>query len=254
MHRWPHRPTKEVCISQFELLLVAIEKFPPGECPGGVPPLEDGNCPEVPGENRSPVVDNQTVHTFVNTPVAITLTGSDPDGDALEFSLVGEPASGIGTLLDERFGTYLYIPELNFQGEDQFSFEAGNGIRRSPVATVTVVVEAQQTSSVPVSINLESGEPIDANPSSIVVEDIDQNMFPDLITANSFSDNISILLNQGNELENEENFMRLPLIEFREFPGFGGFPNDIIATNLGLDRGIGHFALMRPKKMSSEPR
>ena len=48
--------------------------------------------------NRAPVADSQDVVTNGTEPLEITLTGSDPDGDDLTFSIVSEPNTAIGTL------------------------------------------------------------------------------------------------------------------------------------------------------------
>ena len=44
--------------------------------------------------NRPPTADPQTVSTNGSAPLAITLTGSDPDGGALIFSIVSGPSAG----------------------------------------------------------------------------------------------------------------------------------------------------------------
>jgi len=44
--------------------------------------------------NDAPVADDQQVTTPEDTPAAITLTGSDLDGDPLTYSLAGQPAHG----------------------------------------------------------------------------------------------------------------------------------------------------------------
>ena len=44
--------------------------------------------------NRAPTADPQTVSTIGAAPLTITLTGSDPDGGALTFSIVSGPSAG----------------------------------------------------------------------------------------------------------------------------------------------------------------
>ena len=52
--------------------------------------------------NTAPVADNKTASTPANTPITITLSASDVDGDTLTFSRVSPPSHGslgpIGTV------------------------------------------------------------------------------------------------------------------------------------------------------------
>ena len=52
--------------------------------------------------NQAPTADSKTLSANEDTPLAITLTGSDPDGDALTFTVITPPAHGtlgsIGTV------------------------------------------------------------------------------------------------------------------------------------------------------------
>jgi serine protease len=47
--------------------------------------------------NDLPVADDQLVTTEENTPVAITLTATDPDGDTLTYSILSGPSNGVLT-------------------------------------------------------------------------------------------------------------------------------------------------------------
>ncbi|TDE00701.1 choice-of-anchor L domain-containing protein [Jiangella asiatica] len=88
--------------------------------------------------NHPPVADDQAVETEMDTPVDITLTGSDPDGDPITFGDVSDPANG------ELSGTepdLVYTPDDGFTGEDEFTFTVSDGAAVSAPATVTVTVE-----------------------------------------------------------------------------------------------------------------
>lgn len=87
--------------------------------------------------NNSPVADDQTVTTTEDTPVDITLTGSDLDSDPLTYHLGDSPAHGTvtGTLPDVT-----YTPNPNFHGSDSFTFKVNDGAADSAVATIDITV------------------------------------------------------------------------------------------------------------------
>jgi len=87
--------------------------------------------------NRAPTADDQSVTTARDTPVGITLTGTDPDGDPLTFAIATPPAHGTlsGTAPD-----LTYNPSLGYFGPDTFTYTASDGDLTSAPATVSVTV------------------------------------------------------------------------------------------------------------------
>ena len=102
----------------------------------------------------APVANSQSVSTAEDTPLLITLSGMDVDGQALTFSLGTGPTNGT---LDLPFGapvcqppdsngavtctaTVTYTPFLNFNGGDSFTFTVNDGSTDSAPATVTITV------------------------------------------------------------------------------------------------------------------
>lgn len=85
----------------------------------------------------APVADPQSVSTMFNQSVAITLTGSDVDGDELYYLLVDLPANGTISGLEPEI---VYTPDLGFVGVDTFTFKANDGLMDSSFATITVTV------------------------------------------------------------------------------------------------------------------
>lgn len=87
--------------------------------------------------NNPPVADPQSVSTAEDSPVSIVLTGSDPEGDPLTFSVVGGPAHGS---LSGNAPTLTYTPHPDYNGADSFDFVAHDGGRSSAPATVEITV------------------------------------------------------------------------------------------------------------------
>lgn len=87
--------------------------------------------------NEAPVATSQTVSGERNTPFAITLAGTDPDGDSLTFNVATNPANGSlsGTAPD-----LTYTPDTVFTGSDSFTFTANDGTVDSAPATVDITI------------------------------------------------------------------------------------------------------------------
>lgn len=89
-------------------------------------------------ENRAPLAEDLTTSAERGSDVALTLHGSDEDGDSLTYTIVQGP--GQGTLTGEPpFLTYK--PNIDLTGgKDTFTFTVSDGQATSAPATVTIVV------------------------------------------------------------------------------------------------------------------
>lgn len=90
-----------------------------------------------PDENTAPTADPQSVTTMFNTPVTISLTGSDPEGDSLTYEIVTGPAHGV---LSGTAPSLTYTPDTGFTGNDSFTFSVFDGELHSNPATVSITV------------------------------------------------------------------------------------------------------------------
>jgi Bacterial Ig domain/Concanavalin A-like lectin/glucanases superfamily len=89
--------------------------------------------------NTPPVADPQEVATIEDTPVPITLTGSDIDANPLTFRVTLAPAYG---LLTGTLPNVIYTPLANYAGADSFAFVANDGRVDSAPATVALTISA----------------------------------------------------------------------------------------------------------------
>jgi VCBS repeat-containing protein len=87
----------------------------------------------------APVANNQSKSLSEDGTRAITLTGSDGDGDALTFAIVAPPAHGA---LTGTAPNVTYVPAANFNGAESFTFQVSDGAVNSNVATVSLTVTA----------------------------------------------------------------------------------------------------------------
>ncbi len=98
--------------------------------------------------NAMPVANNQSITTDEDTGKAVTLTGSDADGDSLTYSIVSNPSHGS---LSGTAPNVTYMPATNYSGSDSFTFKVNDGTVDSAVATVSVTVNS--INDAPVAVN-----------------------------------------------------------------------------------------------------
>jgi len=87
--------------------------------------------------NDPPTANDDSVTTQEDTLVSITLAGSDPDGDAMSYSVVKDPSHGS---LSGTGPNLTYTPNANFNGSDSFLFKVNDGTVDSAAATVSITV------------------------------------------------------------------------------------------------------------------
>ena len=93
--------------------------------------------------NAPPSVKNLTVFSVQDTPIAISLIGSDPDtsrGDTVSVAIVDRPTHGNVTL-DAISSKYVYMPLSNYTGDDSFTYQATDNYgAKSNLGTASITV------------------------------------------------------------------------------------------------------------------
>jgi uncharacterized protein (TIGR03437 family) len=87
--------------------------------------------------NRPPTANAQSLITNEDVPKAITLTGSDPDGDPISFIIVSNPSHGS---LNGTLPNLTYTPAANYNGSDSFTFKVNDGVADSAPATISLAI------------------------------------------------------------------------------------------------------------------
>ncbi len=87
--------------------------------------------------NDPPVADPAQYTTVKNLPYPLTLTGSDPEGGVLSFEIVATPLHGS---LSGMLPNITYTPDLDYVGDDSFTFKAFDGSSYSSEATISMHV------------------------------------------------------------------------------------------------------------------
>jgi RHS repeat-associated protein len=94
-------------------------------------------CVDVPPQNRPPVADAQLLSLPEDGTLSLVLTGSDPDGDPLRFTLLAAPSHGTLTGTPPNL---THAPALDFFGEDRLLFTVSDGVLTSSAAAVSITV------------------------------------------------------------------------------------------------------------------
>jgi Bacterial Ig domain/von Willebrand factor type D domain len=90
-----------------------------------------------PAANQPPTANAQQLTFVEDTPAQLTLTGADPEGSPLTFSITTPPANGT---LSGTPPTLLYTPAADYFGPDTFQFAASDGSLSSQPASVNITV------------------------------------------------------------------------------------------------------------------
>ena len=85
----------------------------------------------------TPTATAQSLSTTQGAPVAVTLAGSDPNNQALTYTIVSGPVHGT---LSGTAPSLTYTPNAGYSGPDRVTFTASNGTYTSAPATVSITV------------------------------------------------------------------------------------------------------------------
>lgn len=136
-----------VAIGNDQVQFVALD----GQ-PGGVSEVATIDITVVGIFNRAPSAQNVSGTTTSGTPVAVAVSGIDPDeGDVLTFKRVGGPSNGTGEISLDADGTYkmFYTPRPGFIGTETIRYVALDQKNRpSAPANITITVTASAPSAI----------------------------------------------------------------------------------------------------------
>src|SRR5690606_24438172 len=90
--------------------------------------------------NDVPVAHAQSLSTIEEQPIDLTLSGSDVEGDALQYIVVSSPQHGA---LSGSGAQLTYTPDADYFGADRFTFLVSDGQSVSAAATVDIGVEGR---------------------------------------------------------------------------------------------------------------
>jgi large repetitive protein len=127
--------------------------------------------------NDDPIAHDQNLTTPEDTQLLITLTGFDPDGQAVTFEIISLPSNGT---LSGNAPNVTYTPGLNYNGFDSFTFRVNDGTTNSGIATITIDVTPVNDKPIANNLNVAfdfntpkdfilTGSDIDGDPLTFIV-------------------------------------------------------------------------------------
>jgi hypothetical protein len=163
--------------------------------------------------NDPPVANPQSQTTNEDTSKVITLTGSDLDGDPLNYAVVTQPVHGT---LSGTAPAITYTPTADYSGADGFTFKVNDGTVDSAPATVSITVTAVNDSPVADPQSLTTAED---TPLAILLtgSDIDSGSLVFAVTANP---------SHGTLSGSAPNLMYTPAADFNGSDSFQFVAND----------------------------
>ncbi|MGH6927667.1 MAG: tandem-95 repeat protein, partial [Dongiaceae bacterium] len=127
---------------------------PIGVLPGTsyTPPAPPPPQPPDPSVNVGPTANDDKYSVgedgVLSVPVAtgVRANDTDPNGDPLTVSVVGDVSNG--TLVLNANGSFTYTPDADFSGKDSFTYQVSDG--RGGIDTATAVITVTNVNDVPV--------------------------------------------------------------------------------------------------------
>ncbi|EXI79182.1 MAG: PQQ-dependent catabolism-associated beta-propeller protein [Candidatus Accumulibacter appositus] len=157
--------------------------------------------------NRAPMAVDDDINGDENTPIALDLLAndSDPDGDSLSTFVLTQPEHG--TLLSLGDGRFTYRGNVDFTGNDSFTYVARDAKLGSNVAQVRLVVAPRNSAPSAVDDRIETAEDTTV---TFDVRDNDRDPENDALSVQ-----VVDLPQQGNLVSNADgSFRYTPVLDF----------------------------------------
>ncbi len=133
----------------------------------------------LPGQNQAPVAADDSYAVDEDGTLSVTAPGvlandTDGNGDDLDAVLVSGPAHGTLTL-DAETGGFVYTPNADFNGSDQFTYRASDGSETSAAVTVGLTVNPVNDAPAAADDTLATEEdtPLEFSAASLLANDSD---------------------------------------------------------------------------------
>lgn len=148
---------------------------------------------------QPPTVNNLSIITNEDTPATFTMTGSDPEGAALTFSISTQPTNGTVTISGAA-GTY--TPKENYHGQDTFAYIASDGTLSSTAGLVSVTITAVDDDPNTMDVTATTDEDTSVT-ITLEAEEVDGDNITFQLKTNPLNGSVTISGNQATYTPNE---------------------------------------------------
>ena len=93
-----------------------------------------------PPGNLPPTANDDSLNVGFETATNGTLSATDPENDALNYSIVSNGTKGTATITNNLTGAFTYTPNIGATGADSFTFMVNDGGSNSNIATISVTI------------------------------------------------------------------------------------------------------------------
>ena len=194
--------------------------------------------------NDSPIAQSGSITVEENTPVMITLSGSDPDGDSLSFIVVSGPSHGS---LRGTEPNLVYTPAKDFNGSDDFTFKVSDGTASSTEAEISITVTSVNDPPVAEDDSMSAFEDTPVVVIDVLANDTDVDNDGLIILGVEQGQNGSVTINTNNMLIYKP---------YRNFCGTDSFTYTVSDGRGGTDKaevGLTITAVNDPPVITSKP-
>lgn len=143
--------------------------------------------------NNAPTANEATFNTDEDTRLDITVSGSDPEGWPLTYTITSNPSKGT---LTGTAPNLTYAPNADFNGSDAFYFRVSDGLLNSPSAKITINIAAVNDSPTATSQTVSTEED-QAKTILLSGSDVDGDTLYFVIAANVSHGTVSLSGNQA---------------------------------------------------------
>ena len=182
--------------------------------------------------NSTPTANSNTVTTQEDTPVLITLSGSDKDGDPLIYKIVTGASHGS---LSGTEPNITYTPGINFYGSDSFSFKVSDGTTDSIPATVSITVTGVNDPPVANNDSATMQEDAPAATINVLENDTDRDNDRLIIRSATQGKNGSVTINTDNTISYAPNANFCGTDTFTYVAGDGNGAMDTARVNIRIN-------------------
>jgi VCBS repeat-containing protein len=147
--------------------------------------------------NDPPVANTDPATTNEDTPVIVAVLANDTDADGNALSVTNKTDGAHGTVVINPDNTVTYTPDANYNGSDNFTYTASDGLGGNTVGTVNVTINPVNDPPVAVSDSANTTQDVPVT-IPVLVNDTDVENDPLSVTGTTNPVHGTVVINPDN--------------------------------------------------------